>query len=211
MDRASPPRHAPFATKPGARRGYVPRMARRPTIPADLHIALLRGINVGGKNRVTMAALVGLFEAAGGTDVRTYIQSGNVLFTAPPDRASAVAEAVEQGLEADLEVPSPVIVRPARALRRIIDACPFGDAEPTHLHVMFLRDAPTKQAIAALDPDRSPPDEFIVKGSEIYLRLPSGAARSKLTNSYFDRTLGTMSTARNWRTVRTLAEMAQGA
>ncbi|MEZ6234113.1 MAG: DUF1697 domain-containing protein [Phycisphaerales bacterium] len=185
--------------------------SRGHTVPTNSHIALLRGINVGGKNRVTMAALVRLFEAAGGTDVRTYIQSGNVLFTSPPDRAVAVAEAVERGLEADLGVPSPVIVRSARALRRVIDACPFGDAEPTHLHVMFLRDAPTKQAIAALDPDRSPPDEFIVRGSEIYLRLPKGAARSKLTNSYVDRTLGTVSTARNWRTVRTLAEMAEGA
>lgn len=186
-------------------------MARRPTIPSDLHIALLRGINVGGKNRVPTAALTGLFEAAGGIGVRTYIQSGNVLFRSPPDRTAAVAEAVERRLDADLGVPSPVIVRPARALRRIIDACPFGDAEPTHLHVMFLRDAPTKRAIAALDPDRSPPDQFVVKGSEIHLHLPNGAARSKLTNSYFDRTLGTVSTARNWRTVRTLAEMAESA
>ena len=186
-------------------------MAGRKPISPDRHVALLRGVNVGGKNRVTMAALVGLFEAAGAVDVRTYIQSGNVLFTSSPDRAAGIAAAVKRGLEADLGVSSPVIVRPARALRLVIDACPFNDAAPEHLHVMFLRDAPKKAAIAALDPDRSPPDEFIVKGSEIYLRLPNGAARSKLTNSYFDRTLGTVSTARNWRTVRTLAEIAEGA
>jgi uncharacterized protein (DUF1697 family) len=72
---------------------------------------------------------------------------------------------------------------------------------------MFLRDAPAKAKIAALDPDRSPPDTFVVKGREIYLSCPNGVGRSKLTNAWFDTKLATISTSRNWRTVLKLAAM----
>lgn len=74
----------------------------------------------------------------------------------------------------------------------------------------FLADRPSKPSVAALDPGRSPGDEFVVRGSEIYLRLPNGMARSKLTNQYFDSTLKTTSTVRNWNTVLTLLEWARG-
>jgi uncharacterized protein (DUF1697 family) len=75
---------------------------------------------------------------------------------------------------------------------------------------MFLADKPSKAHVDTLDPHRSPPDEFIVQGQEIFLRLPNGAGNSKLTNAYFDSKLATISTSRNWRTVNTLLEMMGG-
>jgi uncharacterized protein (DUF1697 family) len=73
---------------------------------------------------------------------------------------------------------------------------------------VFLADVPTSIRASALDPERSPPDEFVVQGREVFLRLPNGVARSQLTNAYFDSKLGTVSTLRNWRTVLTLLELA---
>ena len=157
-----------------------------------------------------MAALVALFEGAGCRDVRTYIQSGNVVFDASPALAGRVGSVVEAGLLERLGVGSPVVIRTAPELSRVSRARAFEGADERHLHVMFLREMPTPAAVRSLDPDRSAPDEFIVDGREIYLRLPQGVARSKLTNAYFDRALGTVSTGRNWRTVRALAEMASG-
>lgn len=164
------------------------------------HIALLRGINVGGKNKVAMADLVAHFEDAGCAKVRTYIQSGNVAF----DASAAVAEKAARAVAKAVGVP--VVVRPTEAVLRVLDRNPFPGKEAA-LHVMFLGDTPTKQQVAALEPDRSPGDTFIVSGGEIYLHLPNGVARTKLTNAYFDRVLATVGTLRNWRTVEKLAAM----
>jgi uncharacterized protein (DUF1697 family) len=79
-----------------------------------------------------------------------------------------------------------------------------------HLHVLFLADQPGAAAVASLDPDRSPPDAFVVRGREIYLRCPNGVGTTKLTNAWFDSRLATISTGRNWRTVLKLFELAKG-
>jgi uncharacterized protein (DUF1697 family) len=84
-----------------------------------------------------------------------------------------------------------------------------GAADET-LHVLFLADPPSPRRVADLDPDRSPPDAFVVLGQEVYLRLPHGAARTKLTNAYFDARLATTSTGRNWRTVTKLLALMEG-
>jgi uncharacterized protein (DUF1697 family) len=100
-------------------------------------------------------------------------------------------------------------LRTADELKKVISNNPFlkaGVAEK-ELHVMFLADAPDASHIRTLDPDRSPPDTYQVRGREIYLRLPNGMGRSKLSNQYFDSKLATVSTARNWRTVTTLLEL----
>jgi uncharacterized protein (DUF1697 family) len=106
----------------------------------------------------------------------------------------------------------PVVLRTAAEIRDAVRHNPYleqGAPEET-LHVVFLADQPDEQRIARLDPDRSPPDAFVVRGREVYLRLPNGAGRTKLTNDYLDRTLATISTARNWRTAcQLLALMGQ--
>ena len=175
-----------------------------------VHVALLRGINVGGRNTLRMADLAGVFEAAGCRDVRTYIQSGNVLFGAGPDLARRIPALVAERLAVDLGLAVPVVVRSARQLRAILDANPYlaEGADVAHLHVGFLAGRPTPARIARLDPQRSPPDRFVVLGREIHLHCPNGVARSKLTNAWFDRVLQTTCTVRNGRTVLRLLELA---
>jgi uncharacterized protein (DUF1697 family) len=175
------------------------------------YVALLRGINVGGKNLLPMKDLVGIFVQAGCTNVRTYIQSGNVLFSIPAPLLKGLPDCVTERIQALFGYRVPIVIRTPEQLARTIRDNPFllaGESEKT-LYVCFLADQPTALAVAKLDPDRSAPDAFRVVNREIYLHLPNGAARSKLTNAYFDGKLSTMCTARNWATVLKLFEMMQ--
>jgi uncharacterized protein (DUF1697 family) len=180
---------------------------------AQAHVALLRGINVGGKNKLAMRELAGLFTKAGCTDVRTYIQSGNVIFNATSRVAESIAKLIETGVARRFGIRAPVITRSADELRVVVEGNPFLEmgADETALHVAFLAHRPEPREVAALDTNRSPPDAFVVRGREVYLNLPNGVARSRLTNAYFDSKLGTTSTQRNWRTVRKLLELAGAA
>jgi uncharacterized protein (DUF1697 family) len=172
-------------------------------------LALLRGVNVGGKNKLPMKDLAGMFADAGCDDVRTFIQSGNVIFKATPTLAARLPAAIAARIAERFGYRTPVVLRTAAELADVVANNPFlkrGAAEDA-LHVLFLASLPTSDMIHALDHDRSPPDAFIVQGREVYLQLPGGAARSKLTNAYFDAKLATISTGRNWRTVTTLLDL----
>ncbi len=173
------------------------------------HVALLRGINVAGKNVLPMKDLARMFADAGCTDVRTYIQSGNVIFDAPPG-APGIADMITANIEKRFGFRVPVTLRTSEQLRKIIRGNPFlaAGTDQKWLHVYFLAGTPNARAIAGLDPGRSAPDAFHVAGREIYLHVPNGMGRSKLTNAYFDAKLSTICTARNWATVLKLAEMA---
>jgi len=173
------------------------------------HVALLRGINLAGKNRLPMKDLTEMFAHAGCGGVAAYIQSGNVIFTAAPVLASRIDALITAQIKKRFGHEVPVVLRTADELRKVIANNPFlrAGAAEKELHVMFLADAPDASRIRSLDPDRSPPDTYQVRGREIYLRLPNGMGRSKLSNQYFDSKLATVSTARNWRTVTTLLEL----
>ena len=178
-------------------------------------VALLRGINVGGKNMLPMKDLVAMFERAGCGRVRHYIQSGNVVFDAPAPLAAKISSLVTADIAKRAGLRVPLVVRTSAELAKVARTNPFlvDSAEghdPKTLHVLFLADAPEKKHAAALDPARSPPDRFTVRGREIFLSCPNGAGGTKLTNAYFDGALRTTSTGRNWRTVLTLAEMCAG-
>ncbi|MBW2454859.1 MAG: DUF1697 domain-containing protein [Deltaproteobacteria bacterium] len=179
---------------------------------AGVHVALLRGINVGGKNKLPMKDLVRLFEALDCHDVRTYIQSGNVVFHAKPALARRIGDLMAAAIRERFGYQVPVVLRTAAELERAATENPFlqTDADPKTLHVAFLAARPHKSKVAGLDPKRSAGDSFVVKGQEIYLHCPNGMARTKLTNHYFDRTLDTTSTLRNLRTVQKLVELAAG-
>lgn len=175
-----------------------------------MYVALLRGINVGGRNKLPMKDLVAVFDAAGAEDAETFIQSGNVVFRARPAAASALPEAVEAVLTRRFGLRVPVLLRRAEELGEVVRANPFlpAGADPATLHVAFLRDEPSPARAAALDPGRSPPDAFEVRGQEVYLRLPNGVARTRITNAWLDSALATVATLRNWRTVIRLHELA---
>jgi len=180
-------------------------------VPGDVAVAFLRGINVGGKNKLPMKALAAMFSDAGAAAVQTYIQSGNVIFRAPPALVAQLPAAITAAIADGYGYRVPVIVRTAAELMQISRSNPFlPAAEERALHVVFLAAEPEPAAAAALDPDRSPPDRFTVGGREIYLCCPKGLARTKLTNQYFDAALGTTSTIRSWQTVLKLAELARG-
>jgi len=159
-----------------------------------------------------MPELARLFEKAGCTGVRTYIASGNVVFRAGTPLAKKIAGVIAADIEHKYGFDCPVIVRGVKAMQTIAHGNPYLRAghDPKWLHVVFLAHTPAQAAVASLDPARSPGDEYVVKGGEIYLYLPNGAARSKLTNQYFDSKLKTVSSGRNWNTVMTLLELMQG-
>src|SRR5215831_15707810 len=143
---------------------------------AKTYLALLRGINVGGKNKLPMKDLSALFVAAGCGDVRTYIQSGNVIFRAEPGVAASLTELIPARIAESFDYQTPVVLRTSEQLHAVVSHNPFleaGAAEET-LHVYFLADLPDPRRVDALDPDRSPPDAFVVRGQEIYLLLPNG-------------------------------------
>ncbi len=179
---------------------------------ANTFVALLRGINVGGKNKLPMKDLAEMFAAAGCHDVRTYIQSGNVVFTAAPKVADRLPSLIAARIEKACGYHTPVVMRTVEQLAAVVAHNPFlaTEAALESLHVLFLADRPSPSRIATLDPYRSPPDTFVVRGREVFLCLPNGVARSKLTNAYFDSQLATTSTGRNWRTVTTLLGMMLG-
>ena len=175
------------------------------------YVALLRGINVGGKNKLPMLKLAAIFTEAGCTDVRTDIQSGNVVFSVAPGCAKRLPGLISHGIADRFGYRVPVVLRTVDEFQQVAGSNPFpkSDADAGTLHVAFLAELPDQRLITALDPTRSPGDSFKVRGREIYLRLPNGVARTKLTNDYFDSTLATTSTIRNWRTVLTLHEITQ--
>lgn len=172
------------------------------------HVALLRGINVGGKHIVKMANLRRLFEAAGATEVATHLQSGNVIFRAARTRLGAIARRVDAALENEFGFSAPIVTRRGAEFAAAVEAYPFT-APAKERHIGFCATEPTAVAIASLDPNRSPPDRFAIDDSHVYLHCPNGMARTKLTNDYFDRALGTTTTFRNWNTAQRLIEMIQ--
>jgi uncharacterized protein (DUF1697 family) len=177
--------------------------------PKRTHVALLRAINVGGRNALPMKDLATLCEAEGCRDVVTYIQSGNVAFNATAAVAKKLPAALQRSIAERAKIDVPVIVRDAAALAAIVRGNPYlkTGADPDELHVGFLASAPPAALVSALDPRRSPPDEFVVRGGEVYFRFPKGVGKSRLTVTYFDAKLATTITLRNWRTLGALMEL----
>jgi uncharacterized protein (DUF1697 family) len=168
------------------------------------YVALLRGVNVGGRGKVSMKELRQLFEDLGYTGVLTYIQSGNVVFDAarPPASPAAIEKHIADRFGFDVAV----VLRTPKELAAIIARCPYPD--PTKVHVMFLNRAPAKAAFAKLDATAFRPDEFTVAHKELYLHLPNGVGQSKLPAA-LARQAPPEATMRNWRTVTKLLELSQ--
>lgn len=152
-----------------------------------------------------------MFVDAGCENTRTYIQSGNVVFEANQALARRIPRLITEAISKRFRIQISVVVRSASELQSVVRNNAFlrAGAQPNKLHVVFLAKQLRRATVGALESDRSPPDEFVVRGSEIYLHCPNGVARTKLTNAYFDSKLGTTSTVRNWNTVLKLSKMAE--
>lgn len=171
------------------------------------YIALLRGINVGRNKRISMARLRDLLTDLGYDDVRTLLQSGNAVFTSTRRSAAAVAAEIEAAITSELGMDVAVLVRTAVQLREAIRANPLAadGRDPSRLLVLFLSGVPRKSAIPS--PGDAAAEEWHVGNREIYLWCPDGILQSVLVPMFNDRQLGVLVTARNWRTVRKLADM----
>ncbi len=175
-------------------------------------VALLRGINVSGQKAISMERLRGSFAAMGCSDVRTYVQSGNVVFATAPDTHGALTRKIEEGIRRDFGFSVIVILRTAKELQKIVKANPFlseEGIEPAKLHVTFLARPPIKTTLRNLETLPPSPDRFRLIGREIYLYCPDGYGRTKLSTSAFEKRLSVGATTRNWRTTTVLGEMAR--
>ena len=168
-------------------------------------VALLRGVNLGARNKVPMAELRNLLGSLGCGSVQTYIQSGNAVFVHEERDRDALAARLEQAVAETFGVASPVVLRTVTEIGAVASSHPFG-ADTSRTHVAFLAAAPGDPA--ALDPGEFAPDRFQLVGADVYLAYPNGVQGSRLTGAVLERRLGVAATLRNWRTVTRLAELA---
>jgi uncharacterized protein (DUF1697 family) len=177
-----------------------------------VYISLLRGINVGGHKRVKMEQLRQTFEAMGFEQVKTYIQSGNVVFKGAKVSTSALSKKIEERILRDFGFSVSVVSRTADEMAAAIASNPFlkeRGIDPEKLHVTFLSEALGSAALTKLAELTAAPDQFRFLGEEIYFYLPNGTAESLLMKKPLDRILGVVITTRNWRTVNQLSGMCR--
>jgi uncharacterized protein (DUF1697 family) len=173
------------------------------------YIAMLRGVNVGG-NPLKMEWLRAACEEIGLRDVRTYVQSGNIVFTSRLGTA-AIAQTLKTTVDAQTRLPVSVVIRNAAELAKIVAGNPFlkqKAVDVAKLHVTFLDRTPTKPPFERLDALTGSRDQYRLAGREIYLHCPINYGETKLSNTAIEKVLGVGATTRNWKTVTTLHEMA---
>ena len=172
-------------------------------------IVLLRGVNIGPRNRVPMPALRELLADAGFDDVRTYVQSGNVVLSSAKTPAQ-VSRAVEREITTAFGLDIAVVVRTRAQLAKVVQRNPLEDAvnDPKRYQVSFFSAKPTRAVLRKLEAAVVPPEQFVAAGREIYASHPAGVARSKLWALLAGRDLGVTATARNWTTVTKLLALA---
>ncbi|MFG2333333.1 DUF1697 domain-containing protein [Streptomyces sp. NPDC048604] len=178
------------------------------------YAALLRGINVSGHRKVPMAELRPLLEGLGHTRVRTYLQSGNAVFTTDGDAGEEqLTRELEQAIEKRFGFTVDCLVRDAAYLAAVADACPFpaAELEGKQLHVTYYSAPVGPETFADLDPAAFLPEEFRLGDRALYLYAPEGLGRSKLAEVLHrpSRTKGIVATTRNWNTVVKLVELTR--
>ena len=175
------------------------------------YIALLRGINLGGHKTIRMEALRACFEGLGCRKVRSYVQSGNVVFEGGEKDAARYVEEISKRILRDFGFAVPVLLRTSAELRRIIRQNPFlnqPEIDHSKLHVTFLSAAAPKSAADDLKVLAETPEQFHIRGREIYLYCPNGYGRTKLSNNAIEKKLRLEATTRNWRSVQALSALA---
>jgi uncharacterized protein (DUF1697 family) len=175
------------------------------------YIALLRGINVGGKHIIKMEALKTLLINIGLQNVVTYIQSGNIVFKATKTNKVALAKKISEAITAQYKFNVPVLVIDATELNQIVSNNPLHTPQnEAFLHVTLLNDTPSVTNIATIPVNNFLPNQFTIVDKAIYLLCPEGYNKCKVTNNYIEKKLLTTSTTRNWKTLLTLLEMSGG-
>jgi uncharacterized protein (DUF1697 family) len=168
---------------------------------------------MAGHNKIKMTDLAALYKKLGFKDAETYIQSGNVIFSDNEDlRVPYIASEIEISIQRRFRYNIPVLIRTIREMKRIISVNPFlaeKDFDPSKLAVMFLSEMPTDEQNQKVINIYYPPDKFKIIGKEIFIYCPNGFGKTKLFTTFFENKMKVTGTARNWKTVKTVLEIAE--
>ena len=178
----------------------------------SVHIALLRGINVGGHNCVSMADLRGLCGTLGLAGATSLLQSGNLVFQSERLTGTTLEKLLEEETTRCLNVSVDYLVRSAAEWKKIVANNPFpkeASSDPGHLVVMFLKTAPPAERVDALQTAIKGPETINCQGKQLYVVYPAGIGRSKLTIALIEKTLNSRGTGRNWNTILKVAALCQ--
>ena len=174
------------------------------------YISILRGINVSGKRMIKMLDLKAMYEAMGFTKIKTYIQSGNVLFESKESNPELLGKLIEDKILEVFNFDVPVVIISKKEIEYCIEHNPFlkrDDIQLDKLHVTFLSTDPSLDLIEKIKDFKYADDEFIIDGKLIYLYCPKNYGESKLSNNFFESKLKVKATTRNWRTVNELSKL----
>ncbi len=174
-------------------------------------IALLRGVNVSGKNKVNMKELKSWIEQLAYTDVETYIQSGNIVFTSSQKNVAILAQEIHKSISEHLGLDIAVIILSPAALRKIIEENPFSaekNFDERNMYLCFLQQIPPKEKTENMKHQPSGDDRFYLAEQVVYLYVPGGYGNTKINNNFFENKLKVAATTRNWKTTQKLLEMA---
>ena len=174
------------------------------------YLSMLRGINVSGQRSIKIDELIKLYESLNYNNVRTYIQSGNVIFYSPKDNSENITKKIEGKIKKEFSFDVSVIIRTKYDLNYIINANHFlkrKNIEQSKLHLTFLLNMQEELISREIIEKKSGEDEFYIKGKEIYLYCPNGYGKTKYTNGFFEKHLNTIATTRNWNTVNNIFKM----
>src|SRR6516164_3983996 len=177
-----------------------------------VYVSMFRGINVGGGKTIKMERLRAAFEALSFFRVRTYAQSGNVVFKTTQGSPAALPKKIQERILRDFGFPVPVILKTTEEMERVVAANPFAEEksiEQSKLHVTFLSHALPRTVVTALEGLAAGKERFCILNQEVYLSCPNGYGRTKLSNTNIEKKLSVVATTRNWKTVKALLEMTQ--
>lgn len=174
------------------------------------YIALLRGINLGKHHKMLMTDLRSSFEKSGYTEVKSYIQTGNVLFNCEKEEQAVLSKKIQEQIFIDFGFEVPVLVRKAKDMNTLIEDNPFlsfEDAKPEHLHITFLKDRPKSDLLDKIKSFDSFPDQFQIRGKVVFIYCPRPYRETKLGNQFFEKQLKVKASTRTWKTILKLSEM----
>ena len=171
------------------------------------YVLLLRGINVGGKNKIKMIELKNMFESINFKNLKTYIQSGNVIFDYESIACIKLEDRIEKKISETFGLLVKAIIRTEDEFRKIVNNNPFINEsciEVDKLHVMLMKDVPDPELVLLLDVKKEENEKFVIISKEIYLYCPNGYGKTKLNNNMFEKKLKISATTRNWKTINNI-------
>ena len=172
------------------------------------YVAFLRGINVGGNNKIKMKTLREMCAALGLSYVKTYINSGNVIFETAKTDDKKLADRIETAIEKEFSLKIKVIARTIDEIENIVKNNPFGGQfeNDKDLHVFFLNEALTQEKRELLLSNNTENEMYAVQNREIFCLLTTGVSDNLMGKDYIGKKLKVSATARNWRTVNKILE-----